>query len=382
MKRYSKLLATAIALLLFFIGVAVFRNRDPAKVDLVQPVPDMPAPTVTRRLEPLKVRGSIPYWDQDRAFTSFQQNISQFSSVSLFWYYLSEEGDVVTYRYANEDRTIIDFAHANNVDVIAVITNLPESQGSTWDSRRVELVIKDRESRAHHIREIVTKLKEFGFDGVSIDYEEVDADQESNFTQFIAELSDSLHTEGLYVGVALHPKRGKPEDRRYAFQDWKKLALYADELYLMAYGEHWDEGGPGPIASFPWVADIVRYAVNLRLPPDKLFLGIPLYGYDWQDGSRNEATGLTDADIQKLLGEHAVSTQWDQSSRSPFFRYDTAGQLHEVWYENAQSVKGKISLAETAGFAGVTFWRLGGEDPNIWETLTGRDIIQKNTSNL
>ena len=34
----------------------------------------------------------------------------------------------------------------------------------------------------------------------------------------------------------------------------------------------------------------------------------------------------------------------------------------------------KIKLAESAGFGGVSFWRLGGEDPEIWDKLPRKFI--------
>ena len=42
---------------------------------------------------------------------------------------------------------------------------------------------------------------------------------------------------------------------------------------------------------------------------------------------------------------------------------------HEVWFENGPSVEVKVQLAREAGFGGVTFWRLGGEDPEVWERV-------------
>ena len=32
-------------------------------------------------------------------------------------------------------------------------------------------------------------------------------------------------------------------------------------------------------------------------------------------------------------------------------------------------IEAKIKLAKKANFVGITFWRLGGEDPQIWPTL-------------
>ena len=59
------------------------------------------------------------------------------------------------------------------------------------------------------------------------------------------------------------------------------------------------------------------------------------------------------------------SEEFDDNSKSPFFTYDD----HEVWFENARSILAKAQLARNAGFSGITFWRLGGEDPEVWKEI-------------
>ena len=323
-----------------------------------------PMPSPTPRLNPLQVRASIPYWDQREAFNSFSQNVGVFNHLSLFWYYLSADGSIRKYQYASEDKSIIDFAHNNNVQVTAVITNLPENGG--WDSERVEYILDDRDAQSEFIREIGQLLERFNFDGVTIDFEEVIADERDNFSDFIGKLSEHLHKQGKIVQIALHPKTGSVQDKKYEFQDWRSLSAFADQIYIMAYGEHYDEGDSGPIASYPWVKKIIDYANSFDLQLNKFYLGIPLYGYDWQDGE-DKAVGLTYQQVQNLQKKYDIESLWDEVSKSPYFTYEKDGIKHEVWFENKESVSYKKELVYDSGFAGVTFWRLGGEDTAVWD---------------
>lgn len=351
-----------IILLIAFFAIMMIGsiNKKNPKEPINQPVQSS-SPTPIK--QQLIVKGSIPYWDQDNAFESFQKNVKDFNYINLFWYFLTNSGEIKKYEYANEDKDIIDFAHLNNVKTIAVITNLPEIEGSTWDSKRVERVIQDRTVREEHILDIADKLESLNFDGVNIDYEEVNSSQKENFTFFIKELADVLHKKGKIVAVSLHPFP--------SFQDWQALAEYSDQLSIMAYNEHWDQSDAGPIASFGWVKKIIDYAQKLNIQSEKLFLGIPLYGYDWNKDNNDKAKGLTFADVERLLKDFYVEEKWDNNSRSPYFFYeDDNGDTHEVWFENARSIKEKIQLAKQAGFKGITFWRLGGEDPEIWNLPT------------
>ncbi|MDO8658248.1 MAG: glycosyl hydrolase family 18 protein [Candidatus Levybacteria bacterium] len=356
-----------IILLITFFVIIVVRliNKENSNDLIAQPTQSF-LPTPSK--EQLAVKGSIPYWDQDNAFESFQKNVQAFNYINLFWYFLTNNGEIKKYDYAIEDQNLIAIAHANNVKVMAVITNLPEIEGSTWDSKRVENVIKNSTTRKKHILDITDKLESLNFDGVNIDYESLDSSQKDNFTFFIKELTSILHEKNKIVSVSLHPKREgmKKNEDIGAFQDWIALATVTDQLNIMAYGEHWDEGNAGPIASYNWVKNIIEYTQKLNLPPEKLFLGIPLYGYDWNKDNDDKAKGLTFIDVENLRKNYDTKEKWDNNFRSPYFFYDD-GDTHEVWFENARSINEKIQLAKQAGFKGITFWRLGGEDSAVWE---------------
>lgn len=358
-------------LIIFTAGFVINAKLNENKPLISQPLSlsPTPMPTPKPRSEPLKVKVSIPYWDQERAVKSFKDNTDKVNYISLFWFFLNSDGKIRKYRDAYEDRSIIDFAHANNVKTEVVITNLPED--GDWDSERVEKVLRDDKLRSTHIEEIVAIVTRLGVDGVDIDYEQLDKDLIEDFSRFIIELGEALHDYNKYLGVALHPKSddGIGLKNGSEAQDWRKLSEGADNLYIMAFGEHWDEGESGSIASLPWVERVVKYAESLGIDNQKFFLTIPLYGYAWEKDSDKVATGLTYSDVLRLLERYQTDVQWDDKAASPHFHYGEGSQ-YEVWFENAESVETKIKLADRANFRGVTFWRLGGEDPTIWNYLS------------
>lgn len=354
-----------------FWGIfSMFKGSDDNK--LRQPKPS-PQASETPKKEPLKVKVSIPYWDQQKGLKSFKENVDLINYVSLFWYFLENDGRIHKYAYAKEDLSLIKFAHEKGVKVEVVITNLPEDGG--WDSDRVEEVLKDEDLRQKHIEEIVRLAERLDIDGIDIDYEQLNKDLRDDFSKFIQDLGQALRDKGKYLGVALHPKSddGIGAANGALAQDWRAISQGADNLYIMAFNEHWDESGPGPIASLPWVERIIKYAQNLGIDKNKLFLTIPLFGYAWEKDSDRDAKGLTHSDVTKLLEKYAASEEWDENNASPHFSYEDNSEW-EVWYENTRSVQRKIELAENAGFRGVTFWRLGGEDPQIWPQLKDRFV--------
>lgn len=367
-----------LVLLLILAGSFVFwgifsMSKKVGDNKLIQPQPS-PSVSETPKKEPLKVKVSIPYWDQQNAAKSFKENVDLINYVSLFWYFLGSDGEIHKYNYAKEDLSLISFAHENGVKVEVVITNLPEN--GDWDSDRVGNVLTDEDLRQKHIEEIVRLAERLDIDGIDTDYEQLNKDLRDDFSKFIQDLGQALRDKGKYLGVALHPKSddGIGNTNGALAQDWKEISEGADNLYMMAFNEHWDEGGPGPIASLPWVERIVKYAQNLGIEKSKLFLTIPLFGYAWEKDSDKDAKGLTHSDVTKLLEKYAVSEEWDETFASPHFHYEDGGDW-DVWYENNRSVMRKIELAENAGFRGVTFWRLGGEDTQIWPLLKSKNSL-------
>ena len=49
----------------------------------------------------------------------------------------------------------------------------------------------------------------------------------------------------------------------------------------MSYGMAWSGSAPGPVSPRSWLEGIYDYAVTV-MNPDKIFLGMPAYGWNWQ----------------------------------------------------------------------------------------------------
>ena len=326
----------------------------------------------------IQLLGWIPYWDQKNSFESFQKNVELFDYVSLFWYRLDAAGDIKTYDAAFEDEEIINFARKNNVKVLAVVANLPDYfEGGNWDYKRVDKVISSTAARKAHIQVLIGLAAEHNFDGINIDYEALKRNQRENFTAFIEEFAQALHKEGKILGVAIHPKTSEnnpAEDNGSAAQDWKRLAQSADQLYLMTYSEHYLGSFPGPNASPAWVDKILDYAVNkVKVPREKIFMGVPFYGHDWAQNRFGLYHGIDDDltfdKAMSLSRRYETEILFDKTSETPYLTYERGGETHVAWFENADSLKAKLELREKYNIPNLAFWRLGGEDPTTWEIL-------------
>lgn len=319
--------------------------------------------STSRSSSELQIFGSIPYWDQPRAIKVFKENVEVFDIISVFWYHLDDGGNIVTYDYAKEDASLITFAHEHDVKVLALIANLPEE--GDWDAWLVENVIEGESARAKHIADILALIKKHNFDGVNIDYEFLRDRQTEDYTAFIEELGAALHKEGKILSIAIHAQEPGGETRG---QDLKALHKHVDILSFMTYDEHWETGSPGPVASLPWVRSVLEYARDLGVPSKKIFMGIPLYGYDWAEG-KERADGIEYEEVVARANKYDTDVLFDETAQSPYFSYEVAGTKHRVWFENVKSFGPKFELAKEFGVGGIMFWRQGREDMRIYGVL-------------
>lgn len=373
----NKNLAPAGALLtITFVLVLLYALLSNTSIFTTVPKATMPlldhlSPTQYDPPTTFQLLGWIPYWDQSAAIASYRARPELFDFLGVFWYAVNEDGVIRPYPYATIDQDFVRSAQGHGTKVLAVITNLPpEDEGGDWDADRLDLVLADGPARTSHVADIMRLVESEGFDGINIDYEQMRANQRQHFTDFIQELAQALHAKNKILGVSLMPKvsESNPQfSNGSQAQDWQQLGQHADHLYVMTYEQHWENSDPGSVAALPWMRSIMAYARRL-IPADKLFGGLPMYGYDWPAGQ--PATGLTYAQVQTLINTHQPEVQWDDQANSWSFNYQQGVVPHTVWFEDARSAAAKHQLFQQFGVGNAAVWRLGNEDPRLWQILT------------
>ena len=68
------------------------------------------------------------------------------------------------------------------------------------------------------------------------------------------------------------------------------LNNYCDTASIMSYGMAWAGSAPGPVSPRSWLEGIYDYASKV-MDPDKVFLGMPAYGWNWQIYEKPEVLG-------------------------------------------------------------------------------------------
>ena len=126
------------------------------------------------------------------------------------------------------------------------------------------------------------------------------------------------------------------------------------------------------VAPLPNVRQVLDYAIT-EIPRQKIYLGIPNYGYDWplpfvQGTTR--ARSLSNQAAVELAVRYGAVIRYDQTAQSPWFEYTASnGTPHVVWFEDARSMSAKLRLIAEYGLYGAGYWNLMRPYPQGWTVL-------------
>lgn len=177
----------------------------------------------------------------------------------------------------------------------------------------------------------------------------------------MAYATNVLNTLGYQVSVALAPKYSDNQPGvLYEGMDYGGLGAAANWVVLMTYEWGYTYGPPMAVAPINQVRRVVEYALT-KIPSEKICLGVPNYGYDWPlpyERGVTAAQTLGNIEAVQIAVFYGVPILFDETAKSPYFRYWQYGVEHEVWFEDVRSWKEKFRLVEEYGLRGITVWQL------------------------
>lgn len=284
-----------------------------------------------------------------------------------FTYGITASGDLLPL----EDDTLLSAARAHGSRPVMHLSTLTES--GQFDTRRGELILTDTPVQDRLVNEVIQTVLQRGYAGVDVDFEYLPGPLAAAYAAFLARLRRLLNAQGRFLWTALAPKTSAIQrGLLYEGHDYAAIGAASDGVLLMTYEWGYTYGPPMAVAPLPNVRAVLDYAVT-EIPSEKIFLGIPNYGYDWplpfvQGTTR--AQSISNQRAIELAIQHNIAIQYDETAQSPFFHYtDAAGVVHEVWFEDARSLSAKLKLIAEYGFRGVGLWNLMRPFSQTWLVL-------------
>jgi len=323
------------------------------------PTPPRPRPAaaVPSRFE--RIAFFVDY--DDNSTVSLKRNLANIDTLIPEWLHLADGSGRFKVDDPVKESQIAALVRTQRpkLNIVPLINN---AEANGWLSDRLAQVLASATARHNLIVDLHSYVRERGYQGISIDFEAVPKASQPRLVAFMEELYQEFHNDGLLVSQSV-----PVDDREFDFQ---RLATANDYLIMMAYDEHAGDNEPGPVASQAWFTEHTRDRLA-ELPPGKVVIGLGSYGYDWTQGNP-DAEERSFQEALKVARESSVSVNFDRDARNPGYDYvEEDGKQHTVWFLDAVTAFNQVAAVEDSGPRGFALWRLGYEDPGIWEVLAG-----------
>lgn len=286
--------------------------------------------------------------------STLEQSLPPLTFLSVFSYRTDAEG-----RLTKQADAETSLSGGFGVQNLMTVTNLQEGGG--FSSEIAHAVLTRTDAQDALTQNVLQTLEREGYSGVNLDLEYVYPSDRTEYNRFLTRMADALHRRGFVLVSALAPKTSDDQQGLlYEAHDYAFHGQVSDYCVLMTYEWGYTYGPPMAVSPLDKVRGVLDYAVT-EIPRGKILMGVPNYGYDWtlpyRRGTR--ATPLSNVRAVTLAGETGAEIAFDETAQAPYFRYaDRNGRRHEVWFEDARSLRAKLALLNEYGLGGVSYWNL------------------------
>ena len=284
--------------------------------------------------------------------------------VDFDWYHTQADGSVTA---EDEDPDLVGAARDEGLNIFATVTN-STSSGKAFSRDLAAAILASPERRQRFIDDLLTLVHDMGYDGVDLDWEDLKPADRDGFSALVEDLADALHADGRFLSIAVMPKTSEPgewDNQKYA--DWSRIGRAVDEFKIMTYSYSGPWGDPGPQAPTAWVDRVLTFAER-KVPPGKVFMGVPFYGFDWHGGSVATVSAHRGA---SLAQDHDAAVTRDPSSQEATMTFTDGGETHTVYFQDEKAVAAKLAAlrARHPEIAGISIWVMGQEASGFWPLI-------------
>ncbi|MDB5208707.1 MAG: hypothetical protein JWR72_3782 [Flavisolibacter sp.] len=303
------------------------------------PPPNNPPPVVIQAPPPFGFY-VVGYFPSYRSLTDIPDIKFKMCNVVNYAFFGVNSTGTLTINNSTLTSQFIAKAKANGAKAFLSIND-----GSGDGKTNFKVMAVTAAGRTLFIKDVMKNVRQFGFDGVDMDWEfpTTSDGTDVTFTALMKELSDSLHTSAKYyltaaitAGKYAGGIRDAIKTELFTYVDFFNVMAYDDFNTTVPYKQHSD---------YNLAVTCLNYWLNIRsMPPQKCVLGFPAYGRP--SGITQSGTILAYKDILAKGG----SSQSDSAvvSNGAFTNYT-------IYYNGQPTVKKKTALAkQTAN--GVMMW--------------------------
>ena len=204
---------------------------------------------------------------------------------------------------------------------------------------------------------IAERVQRGGYRGIVLDFEGMTGADTALTRTVVTTIARAARSRGVgpvVIAIPASDTVGYPA---------RLFASSADLLLIMLYDQHWATSPPGAIAEPLWV----RRTLAMRVAESgasRLVAGLPLYGYQWR--AHAPAATVSYDDARRLVAEAGVALERDPATTT-LHAMRAGPDGWELWVSDAMLLDALRREVTALGVRRVAYWRLGLEDPAIWQ---------------
>ena len=256
----------------------------------------------------------------------------------------------------------VDQAHERGIQVWAMLNNVSTEESVAVNT---EELMSSTAAREKMIDSLMQDVREYGFDGINLDFEGLRSEAGPHYVQFIRELSIACRKEGIVLSIDNYVPSAYTE-----FYNRREQGIVADYVIIMGYDEHYAGGEAGPVSSISFVDNGIKDTLEV-VPKEKVINAIPFYTRLWTTDGESQTSQVFDMEEEEVwISENQLEPEWREDLGLYYAQRQGENGLEQLWMEEERSIGEKMDLIRQYELAGVACWKLGFEKPEIWKIVS------------
>src|SRR5438552_1885625 len=291
------------------------------------------------------------------SYASLEQHAAQITHLCPEWMTVIDGlGDL----QIDGDTRLSKLTASKGIALMPLLTNLV---GDIWQPEAIENLAHGPAKRQDRfIQRVLSVLPSAKASGVVVVWVAIDPAYKKDITGFIDKFADALHDDNKELWLCVQP------NQELDYIDFEALSDNVDRFVAMLFDETSDTDPPGPLASRSWFEGWLHSLLEDADTKQWIF-AIGSYGYYWTIGGRKaEMISFSEA-MSRANDAEIESAEVRGPAYSPYFYFQDEDKEHAVWCLDAVTFLNQLREVRDKKAGGFALYRLGSEDPAIWDAL-------------
>ena len=230
------------------------------------------------------------YWFSVWNNASYERLVESYEEIDMIspsWWNVFPNGSI------NDDNweldvspeEVLDFCRNNSIEIHPLVSNY----AGEFSSELISDIINNETNVINFINSANFFLDYYNCTGINLDFEGIPAEDRDAFNDFLYEVKENLNSKYV-LSIDVSAKSADWTTGWGGAFNYSIIGEICDYVMIMTYDYSWGGSEPGQISPINWIKRVLDYAVK-TIPHEKIYCGIPLYGYNWPDTGETAISG-------------------------------------------------------------------------------------------